>query len=171
LASCLRDFCLFRFRCDDPDCATVAIFVDRRDGYKREQMCVLGDIARIYVDKGDVEEALRLHKERLEVYEKLGDRRGAANALWSIALLDIGKERYDSALELLTESYDILLKLELLDGICHVGLTLGKLLCSMGQNARGMEVLRRSEQGFLKLGRKDMAQKAQSIIDSFPATA
>ena len=37
----------------------------------RSRAVTLGDIARIQVDKGQVDEALKLHEERLGVYEQL----------------------------------------------------------------------------------------------------
>ena len=135
----------------------------------RSRAVTLGDIARIYVDMGDVDEALKLHNERLEVYEQLGDLEGKANALWAIAQIEIGREKYKDALQHLTESYDILLKIGSLEGISSVGLNFGMLLCSINENERGREVLRRSEEGFRKLGREDLVQLAQKIISTLPA--
>lgn len=40
----------------------------------------------------------------------------------------------------------------------------------MNENERGREVLRRSEEGFLKLGKDDLAQEVRDIISSLPAT-
>ncbi len=139
-------------------------------GDRRLRAITLGDIARIYASKGDVDEALKLHKEMLEVFEQLGDLDGKAHTLWSIAQIDIRREKYKNALQHLTASYDILLNLGSLKGICSVGLDFGKLLCSMNENERGREVLRRSEEGFRKLGREDLAHEVRDIISSLPAT-
>ena len=45
----------------------------------------LGEIARIYNERGDVDEALKLHEEELGVYKQLGDRRSRAVTLGDIA--------------------------------------------------------------------------------------
>ena len=44
----------------------------------RESAIALGDIARIKVSKGEVDEALKLHQERIQVFDKLGDLDGRA---------------------------------------------------------------------------------------------
>ena len=51
----------------------------------------LGEIARIYKNKGDVEEALKLLKEELEVYEQLGDSHSRAMTLSNIARIYMEK--------------------------------------------------------------------------------
>ncbi|NIM17759.1 MAG: CHAT domain-containing protein, partial [Candidatus Aminicenantes bacterium] len=56
----------------------------RSDRLLRERSIVLGDIARIQVSRGQVEEALKLHQERLEVFDELGDRRSRAVTLGDI---------------------------------------------------------------------------------------
>ena len=60
----------------------------------------LGDIARIYADKGDVDQALKLHQEELEVYEQLGDKRSRAVTLGDIARIYADKGDVDQALKL-----------------------------------------------------------------------
>jgi hypothetical protein len=107
-----------------------------------------------------------LHKERLKVYEQLGDMDRIAKSLWSMAQIDMRSKDHRRALQRLTRSYDILLKLGRLDGICFVGLDYGQLLCSMGEDERGVEILRRSEEGFRRLGREDLADLAREAIDS-----
>ena len=154
---------------DAMEAFTSARAIYRRNDYKREHAFVIGDIARVYVDKGDVDQALKLHQERLEVFERLGDIGEMAHTLWSMGQIDIMIKDHKSALQRLTRSYDILLKLGRLDGICSVGLDYGRLLCSMGENERGVEILRRSEEGFLRLGREDLADQVKKAIDSQPA--
>ena len=133
-------------------------------GDKRERAVTLGDIARIFVDKGDVEEALKLHRERLQVFEQLGDQDGIANSHWSIAQINLRRKEFQNAFEALDLSYRINLKLGRLDGICFVGLDLGKILCGGGQREEGLKVLRRSEEGFRKLGRTDLADQTAELI-------
>ena len=58
-----------------------------------------------------------------------------------------------------------MLKLGRLDGICWVGIDLGKLLCSAGNTETGLEILERSRSGFLKLGQEHMAQQTQQLME------
>jgi hypothetical protein len=90
---------------------------------------------------------------------------GIANTLWSLARIDLQREDYQAAFERLTKSYDILLKLGRLDGICWVGLDLGQLLCRCGRGKEGKELFKGSEEGFLKLGRADLAEQVRKLLD------
>lgn len=134
-------------------------------GDKRSRAVSLGEIARIRADQGEVGLALRLHQERLAICQAAGDLWGRANALWSIAQLEIGQRRWTEAYNHLTESYQLNLKLGLLDGICAVGQDLGQFLIARGQREEGIEVLTRSRDGFLKLGKTRPAQQTQALLD------
>ena len=68
--------------------------------FQREHSIVLGDIARIKVDKGEVDEALKLHQEELTVYQALGDQRSRAVTLGGIARIKVSKGEVDEALKL-----------------------------------------------------------------------
>jgi hypothetical protein len=135
-------------------------------GDQRARAVTLGDIARIKVSKGEVDEALKLHQDRLTVFEALGDVDGKAHTLWSIAQIEMQKEDYPSAFPHLQESYAILLKLGRLDGIIYVGLDLGRFLCDIGAKEQGMAVLSRSRDGFRKLGQEAQARRVQALLDS-----
>ena len=67
----------------------------------------LGDIARLRAQKGDVDEALRLHHEELEVYERLGEVRARAVTLGDIARLRAQKGDVDEALRLHHEQLEV----------------------------------------------------------------
>jgi Tetratricopeptide repeat len=138
----------------------------RQQDDKRDKAFVIGDIARIYVDKGDVDQGLKLHEERLQVYEKLGDIDGIAHTLWSIAKIDLQNKQHQKAHLSLTKAYDLFLKLGHLEGICFVGLDLGQLLCDMGKKKKGVEILRRSESGLRTLGREGRADQVKEMINS-----
>ncbi len=136
-------------------------------GDKRERAVTLGDIARIYVSKGEVEEALELHREQLKLFNELGDLVGKANALWSLAQIDLSRENFRAALERLTESYFIFQKLGRLDGICQVGLDLGLLLCRAGQGEDGLKILNISHEGLVHLGQGEKAKQVKFLVDHF----
>jgi hypothetical protein len=111
-----------------------------------------------------------LYLERLGIFNALGDLDGKANTLWSIAQIEIELSKFHEALVHLSESYTILLKLERLEGICFVGLDFGTMLCRAGQHKSGLAILKRSHDGFVKLGRNQMIQRTQTIIDHFTKT-
>ena len=92
----------------------------------------VGQRARILTDKGEVDEALKLHREQIAVYQALGDRRERAVTLNDIALIHIGRKDLPSALPLLRESYDILLRQGDPYGIAFVGETLAYVLIKTG---------------------------------------
>ena len=103
----------------------------------------------------------------LQVFENLGDLDGVANSLWAMAQINLQHEDYQGAFERLNKSYTILLKLGRLDGICYVGLNLGRLLCSAGQKKQGIAILNKSEEGFRHLGREDLAAQIRELITGF----
>ena len=131
----------------------------------RDQAVMLGEIARIRADKGEVDAALQLHQERLPIYAAMGDVVGVGNALWSMAQIEMQHENWQDAFDHLRESYELLTKAGRLDGICMVGLSLGQLLCEAGQREQGLAILTRSRDGFQKLGQAQMAQQTQALLD------
>jgi tetratricopeptide (TPR) repeat protein len=133
-------------------------------GNRQEKALALGDIAYILIDKGQVDQALKMHEERLAIYEETGDLDGKANTLWYIANFKLKQENYEEAFELLKESYRIALKLGRLEGICFVGLDLGELHCRNGQTKTGIEILKRSQEGFNEMGQDEKARKVEQII-------
>ncbi len=72
-----------------------------------EQAIVLGEIAGIWANKGEIDAALRLHQERLDIFEALGAARERALALGDIARLWADKGEVDAALRLHQERLSI----------------------------------------------------------------
>ncbi len=133
-------------------------------GDRRSRAVVLGDIAGIYADMGDVVEALKLYKERLEAFEQLGDLEGKANSLWSIGRIEALHEDSEGALKHLSAAYSMLLKIGRIEGVCHIGLDLGRLLFRLNETEKGAAILQRSEEGFRRLGRDDLARAARELL-------
>ena len=135
-------------------------------GDRRARAVALGDIARLRAEKGEVDAALALHREALLIYEELGDLAGIANARWSMGRIARSQGDVDTALEHLSASYAINAKLGRLDGICIVGVDLAQLLLAVDHKTEAIQILTRSRDGFLRLGRPDYAQQIQDLIDS-----
>jgi tetratricopeptide (TPR) repeat protein len=135
---------------------------------ERDRAVVLGDIARIRADKGEVDAAAASWQEVIGIAGSLGDPDVKANALWSIAQIEVQQQKWQDAYDHLSESYAINLKLGRLDGICFVGLSLGQLLCMAGQREQGLAILTRSRDGFFKLGQARLGQEVEALIQQLP---
>jgi hypothetical protein len=77
----------------------------------------------------------------------------------------MAQRQLPQAAEHLARSYAIFTQIGRLDGICMVGMVLGQILCAMGKKSEGLQILRRSRDGFLQLGQNALAQQAQKMID------
>ena len=140
-------------------------------GDRRSRAVPLGDIARILTNKGDVEQALTLHNERLQVYEALDDQSEIAHTQFGIGELRLqqaiehsDRDAFQQAYEALDKSYRILLTIGRLDGICTVGVTFGQVLAMGGLKDEARTVLTRSRDGFRKLGQTGPAEQMEAIL-------
>jgi tetratricopeptide (TPR) repeat protein len=125
---------------------------------KRSRAVTLSQIAGLLAAKGEVDQALKLHQEQLVIYEALDDQDSIAQTLWSIAQIELRQQHFGQAFEHLAASYDITLKLGRLDAICYVGQDFGQVLCARGDTEKGLAVLERSRDGFVKLARPENAR-------------
>jgi hypothetical protein len=105
-----------------------------------------------------------LHQERLEVYERLGSLDGKAATLWDIAQIELNRGDMEKAAPRVIEAYQIVDRLDRLDGICVIGVVFGQLLIAAGERDMGLAVLHRSEQGYRRLQRDDDADAVAALI-------
>jgi len=138
--------------------------VFERLGDVRERAVTMGKIADILCRRGELDEAVKLHKERLQVFQTLRDVDGIANTHWAVGKIELRQGRRESAVKSLTESYRLTQKLGRLDGICIVGAALGQLLCGADAKKEGLEILRRSRDGYVKLGQEGRAAELDKLI-------
>ncbi|MEM7160710.1 MAG: tetratricopeptide repeat protein, partial [Myxococcota bacterium] len=124
----------------------------------------LGDIARILRSKGQVDEALDLHRQRLAINEQLGDMDGRAHALWNLGQLAVQTEDWKQAFHYFRTAYELNLELQRLEGIIFVGIDFGQLLAAAGDRPSGLAILERSHQGLLTLGQHEHAEQVAQII-------
>jgi len=142
--------------------------VFERLGDVRSRAVTMGKIADILESRGELEEAERIRREeQLPVYERLGDVDGTAGVRWRLGMMALQREDSEAALEDLATSYELNRKLRRLDGICVVGCTLGQLLCAAGETDEGLTILRRSREGFLKLGQAELAKQVANLISRY----
>lgn len=133
----------------------------------------LGQIADVLQAHGELDEARRMHEERLKTFVRLGDIDGIAHTRWSLAQVSMAERRpIHEIAEHLLESYKLNLKLGRLEGVCFVGAALGQVLVATGQPDDARVVLERSRDGFVKLGLPDLAAQVQALLDrlSVPPT-
>ncbi len=129
----------------------------------RERAITLGEIARILRDKGQVDEAMKLHEERLKVYEALGDRGSRAVTLVDIARILRGKGQVDEAMKLHEEA---LKEYEALGDRRSRAVTLGdiaRILTDRGQVDEAMKLHEEQLQEYEALG--DRRERAVTLGD------
>ena len=136
----------------------------------RRQAVLLSEIACVREVKGEADAALALHKEALGIYETLGDLDGKANALWSLAKIEVRHQKWEEAFHHLADSYSTFQKIGRLDGICLVGSDLGLMLCMASEREQGIAILTRARDGFRKLGWEKEAQQTQELLDQVAKT-
>ena len=145
--------------------ATVKI--DEQMDHVRGRAATLGEIARIEAARGQVDQAYRLHEERLRVYEGLGDVRERTHTSWSIAKLELEKPKPELSriIEHLGTAYRLLIESEHLDRDAAVGLDWGQVLAAGGQTDEARAVLTCSRDGFRQLGPAEAARRAETLLE------
>ncbi|TCO64241.1 hypothetical protein [Actinocrispum wychmicini] len=98
------------------------------------------------------------------MHTQLGDRDGIA-ANWSLALIDLRRENYKTAIPRVIESFQILRHLQRADGLAIVGETLATLLIAAGITNQARHVLRDGIQAAIKIGNADLIQRYQRMLD------
>lgn len=136
-------------------------------GDTKGRAVILGDIANILYSKGQIDSAFKLHEERLEVYRKMGDKLGISSSLSGLSQIELRKNKIHEAKEHLYESYAISIETGRLFDSSRIGLVLGKLLCQSGQTKEGIPILKRSLEGFTRLGQTQNAAEIAELIDAF----
>ena len=130
----------------------------------REQAIVLGDIARIRADKGDVDAALQLHQERLAIYEALGDKRERAVTLGDIARIRTAKGDVDAAVQLQNERLAVNHELGDQDGIAAATYDLAQIEIQQEKWPEAFEHLAEAYDIFNKIGRLDFICTVDSSL-------
>ena len=71
----------------------------------------LNNLAGIYANQGEIDQAIALFQQSLELKEKIGDVQGKAITLWWLGHIANGQGNPEQALIYLQESFDILQRL------------------------------------------------------------
>jgi len=127
------------------------------------------ELAEILLVQGQLEEALRIRREeQLPVYERLGDVRGRAVALYKIASVSLGRddlspEERRKAIEALSESFAIFRRLDEPQGIAFVGLALARMRFAKGGRDDALEILAAVASAFERLGDADRLADVEAL--------
>ena len=84
--------------------------------------------------------------------------------MWAIAQIELGRGNVGEAVPLIVEAYQICDRLNRLEGICVIGMTLGQLLIANDRRDQGLAMLRRSEEGFRRMQRHSEADEVAALI-------
>jgi len=83
----------------------------------------------------------------------------------SIAQIFLARENVEEAAPLIREAYEIVDRTGRLEGVSVIGVLFGQFLIAAGQREQGLAVLRRSVDGFRKLGREERAGQVAGLIE------
>jgi hypothetical protein len=147
----------------------VTIAVYERLGDVRSRAVTLGEIAGILAGQGEIDEALKLHRENADTFGRLGDVRELLATQWSAAQIYLGQQDFERVAPLITEAYQQACAINALDGVAAIGATLGQLMVRDGQREAGLDVLRRSEAAFRRLKLAAEADQVAGIIHTIEA--
>jgi predicted solute-binding protein len=119
------------------------------------------------VSKGEVDAALALHEERIQVFEELGDRRSRAVTLWDLSKIAEKKGDSEKTFQYTEESYKILYQSGDAGGLSIIGEKYGRMLCERGDKKNGLAVLHLSKAVYEKLGSPGNATAVANLIRQF----
>jgi tetratricopeptide (TPR) repeat protein len=69
--------------------------IKERIGNVQTKAATLHQLAIIYANKGEVDEAIALYNQSLEIFERIGDVQGKAATLHQLGILYANKEEVD----------------------------------------------------------------------------
>ncbi|MGE0680185.1 MAG: CHAT domain-containing protein [Candidatus Binatia bacterium] len=159
---------------DGPDKAltrlreAVALFEEVND--VRERAVTMGQIADILQQRGEMEEALRIHlEERLPTALVMQDLDSIAHIRFSCAQIRLSRrETWQSELqtiyEELAESFAIYQKIQRIDGIAVVGQLLGQILAMGGLRDEALTVLEQSARAYEKMQQTSQAEQVRALL-------
>jgi tetratricopeptide (TPR) repeat protein len=130
---------------------------------EREKAAIIHNTANIYAQQGQVEQALTLHQQSLDIKERIGNVQGKAATLHQMAIIYAQQGQVEQALTLYQQSLDITERIGDVQGKAPTLAMMGHLLATQGDVVRGMDCLRASLVLLEQLKSPD-AQTVRNII-------
>jgi tetratricopeptide (TPR) repeat protein len=126
-------------------------------GQERERVIALGDSADILQARGELDEALALHEQRLPIAQQMNNIEIIAHIKYSTASIRLQRGDHQTGglqqiYEDLNEAFTISLKLGRPDFIGGIGQLLAQILAMGGLKEEALEVLDYAEAAFDKIG-------------------
>ena len=134
-----------------------------------------GKIADILASRGQLDEALALHEQRLPVAERLGDINSLAHIRYSMAALRLQRGEHESGglqriHDDLVAAFAITRQLDRPDGIGWVGQLLAKVLAMGGEREEAQDVLTLAEAAFARLDNAAGLAQVRALREAIGAT-
>jgi len=144
--------------------------VYERLGDVRSRAVTMGQIADILQARGQLDEALDMHSERLAVAEAMGDIDSVAHIRFRCALIRLdrgGLEKGEGEIIVheLAESFSIVQRTGRVDAIANVGRRFGQVLASLGRRKESTTVFDAAARAFETLHRTEDARQVRSFQD------
>lgn len=136
-----------------------------------ERLVRLGKLAEGFQRRGNLDEALRIHREeRMPMAEVLADKDSLAHIHGSIGKLLLEKAQKGNPPEAqaifdnLSTAYKLSVEIQRVDFISHIGMMLGQVLIKGGYKDKARPILDTAVKGFRQLGEEDAARTAEHLI-------
>lgn len=128
-----------------------------------------GKIADILQMRGDLDGALTLHGERLDVAHEMQDAESIAHIQFSRAQIRLARNEHEgpgiqTIYEELAEAFGAALKIQRPDAIGPIGSLLGQILAAGGQRDQARQVLEAAANAFATLGQEEMVAQVRAVI-------
>jgi tetratricopeptide (TPR) repeat protein len=121
-------------------------------------------LAALLKNRGQYDEAERLYRASLAVFEEIGDRREVAVTQSSLADLLQNRGQYDEAERLYQSGLAICHEVRDLQGIGVFLMGLGQLRLAHGQRDEAAAMFREAQQRFLAIGLPNWADQAEQLL-------
>jgi tetratricopeptide (TPR) repeat protein len=132
-------------------------------GHVRNRALVLSEIAQIRVERGQVEEGLKLFQEQIDIFEALGDQRSRAVTLARVAGILVERGRAEEGLKLYHEQLEVFAAVG--DHASRAGVLgdIARILVARGQVDDGLKLHREKLEIVAALG--DLRAQAVTLGD------
>lgn len=132
---------------------------------ENSKMVTKGNLARVYMVWGRVNDALKTHQELLQYFKDKKDHRNEAQALHLLAVIEQAKGNYDEAEKLYRESLEIAEKLGDRRGIAISYGQLGRVYEDMGKLDTATEHFKKALSVFERIGDASNATRAKRCLE------
>ena len=142
-----------------------AYLMAKNHQFNYEQSVLAGNIGLIYRAKGDLEEALKYHKEALEIDREIGYTQGVASDLGNIGLIYRAKGDLEEALKYLKEALEIHREIGYTQGVANQLGNIGLIYSDKGDLKEALKYLKEALEIFKEIGYKAGIDIVQRNID------